>query len=330
MEPKETNVNELEKGTSRPKVFISYSHDSKAHDENVLALSERLRSDGIETILDQYVEGVPKQGWPRWMLDQLDAADFVLVVCTETYYRRFRGHEEPGKGKGVDWEGALITLEIYNSRSQTLKFVPLFLADANYDWIPQPLRAWNYYALTTEDAYKDLYDFLLKQAGVEPGELGPLKPIKRRRGRVMTFLDKVVPTSRHKWVATAVLIILAVVSVAMLMPNRAPTLTLLPGPYETMVPSKQEQLDDPENQWSLEIQVAGKKPQIVKPYWGQPLQIGQGANGLAISTGDEIRVKLRSSIVSECVEWVCKVEKQEGSKKPQEFTLEEKPFAPCH
>ena len=66
------------------RVFISYSHDSDQHRERVLALSERLRADGIETLLDQYVNGSPPQGWPRWMLDQLDAADFVLVVCTET------------------------------------------------------------------------------------------------------------------------------------------------------------------------------------------------------------------------------------------------------
>jgi SEFIR domain len=329
MEPTDTTVNELEKGAPRPRVFISYSHDNEAHRENVLALSERLRKDGIETIIDQYVNGVPKQGWPRWMLDQLDAADYVLVVCTETYYRRFRGHEKPGKGKGVDWEGALITLEIYNSRSQTLKFVPVFLSNAKYDWIPEPLRAWNYYDLTSEDAYKELYEFLLEQAGVEPGELGSLKRKKRRRGAAMTFLRNAVPTSLRSWVAAAVLILLAVVGVGMLMLDRAPTLTVLPGPYETMVPSKQEQLDDPENQWSLELQVAGKKPQIVKPYWGQPLQIGQGSNGLAISTGDEIRIKLRSSIANECVEWVCKVEKQEDSQKPQEFTLEEQPFAPC-
>ena len=30
-------------------VFISYSHDSVAHRERVLALSERLREEGIET-----------------------------------------------------------------------------------------------------------------------------------------------------------------------------------------------------------------------------------------------------------------------------------------
>lgn len=88
-------------------VFISYSHDSDEHRGKVLGLSERLRADGLETRLDQYVNGAPAQGWPRWMLDRLDEADSVLVVCTETYYRRFRGHEVPEKGKGGDWEGAL-------------------------------------------------------------------------------------------------------------------------------------------------------------------------------------------------------------------------------
>ena len=102
-----------------PRVFISYSHDSEQHRERVLALSERLRLDGIETILDRYVNGSPSEGWPRWMLDGLDAANRVLLICTPTYYRRFRGHEEPGKGKGVDWEGAIITLELYHARSRT-------------------------------------------------------------------------------------------------------------------------------------------------------------------------------------------------------------------
>ena len=72
-----------------------------------LALAKRLRRGGIDTLLDRYIEGSPAQGWPRWMLDPLDAADSVLVVCTETYYRRFCGHALPNVGKGVDWEGAL-------------------------------------------------------------------------------------------------------------------------------------------------------------------------------------------------------------------------------
>ncbi len=168
-------------------VFISYSHDSDAHCEKVLGLSERLRADGIETVLDQYVNGAPEQGWPRWMLDQLDAADTVLVVCTETYYRRLRGHEKHSKGKGVDWEGALITQEIYDSRSRTSKFVPVFLSEAVEDWIPEPLRSTNHYALTSESAYQSLYDLLLGQAGVEAQALGTLKPRTRRKGTPLTF-----------------------------------------------------------------------------------------------------------------------------------------------
>ena len=77
-----------------PKVLISYSHDSVDHQERVLALAERLRKEGVDAQIDQYVPGTPEEAWPRWMLDRLDWADFVLAVCTETYYRRFRGHEE--------------------------------------------------------------------------------------------------------------------------------------------------------------------------------------------------------------------------------------------
>jgi hypothetical protein len=180
---------------SEIKVFISYSHDSDEHRELVLGLSERLRKDGIKTLLDQYVNGTPPEGWPRWMLNQLDAADFVLVVCTETYHRRFRGHEVPGKGKGVNWEGMLITQELYNSYSCTLKFVPIFLSDAFENWIPAPLRSGTHYALTSDDAYQHLYDFLLQQSGAEPGSIGTLKTKPRQKGTALTF-DASTPYTR--------------------------------------------------------------------------------------------------------------------------------------
>jgi len=172
---------------SAPRIFISYSHDSDGHREQVLALSERLRADGLHAEIDQYVNGAPPQGWPRWMLDQLDAAEYVLVVCTETYYRRFRGHEVPGKGKGVDWEGALITQELYDCRCRTLKFVPIFLSDASTSYIPEPLRSVNFYHLNSEENYQNLYNFLLKQAGVEPRPIGSLKPKPRQTGIPLTF-----------------------------------------------------------------------------------------------------------------------------------------------
>ena len=93
------------------------------------------------------------------MLDQLDAADSVLVISTETYYRRFRGHEQPDIGIGVDQEGALITQEIYHARSRTLKFVPVFLSAANENRNPEPLGSGSHHALTADSAYERLYDF---------------------------------------------------------------------------------------------------------------------------------------------------------------------------
>jgi tetratricopeptide (TPR) repeat protein len=174
-----------------PRVFLSYSHDSDAHRERVLALSERLRQDGIPTILDRYINGTPPEGWPRWMLDRLDESDRVLLICTPTYYRRFRGHEEPGqdkiRGKGVDWEGAIITQGIYDARSKTIRFIPVLFDPDQEPSVPEPLRGHTRYCLTSEAAYQALYDALLEQAGIEPGPVGKLKPKPRPQGKPLTF-----------------------------------------------------------------------------------------------------------------------------------------------
>ena len=63
-----------------PRIFVSYSHDSPLHEERVLALSDRLRRDGIDVSLDQY-QTVPPQGWLYWMEEQIAAAEFVFIVC---------------------------------------------------------------------------------------------------------------------------------------------------------------------------------------------------------------------------------------------------------
>ena len=70
---------------SAPTVFISYSHDFPEHAEQVLNFSDRLVADGIDAILDQY-ETSPPEGWPRWMDHHIRSADFVLMVCTDTYF----------------------------------------------------------------------------------------------------------------------------------------------------------------------------------------------------------------------------------------------------
>jgi TIR domain len=97
-----------------PKVLISYSHDSPEHAQRVLELANRLRADGIDCTIDQYVV-VPPEGWPRWMDKQIRDSDFVVMVCTKTYYRRVLDEEDPGQGRGVRWEGHLIYEAIYRA-----------------------------------------------------------------------------------------------------------------------------------------------------------------------------------------------------------------------
>src|SRR3990172_72887 len=110
-----------------PKVFISYSHDSPEHAGRVLTLSDRLRDGGVDSHIDQY-EVSPQEGWPRWMLKRLKWADFVLVVCTATYNQRFTGEAPAGQGKGVKWEGAVLTQELYEAESQNTMFIPVVLS----------------------------------------------------------------------------------------------------------------------------------------------------------------------------------------------------------
>ncbi len=155
-----------------PKVFISYSHDSEAHKERVLALADRLRhAGGIEAIVDQYVQ-FPAEGWPLWCEKQIDHADFVLMVCTEVYLRRVRNEEVPGTGLGVLWEVQLIRQELYDSGSVSTKFVPVRFADGSDAHIPRPVRRFSRYIVDREADYEALYRYLTDQPATPPPEIG--------------------------------------------------------------------------------------------------------------------------------------------------------------
>ena len=52
--------------------------------------------------------GAPPEGWPRWTDKQIGDADFVLMICTKTYYLHVMGEETPGTGLGLGGEGNLI------------------------------------------------------------------------------------------------------------------------------------------------------------------------------------------------------------------------------
>jgi tetratricopeptide (TPR) repeat protein len=178
-----------------PRVFISYSHDSPEHADRVLALADRLRAEGIDCQLDQY-ETSPPEGWPRWMLNQVEAADFVLVICTETYNLRFSGKAEAGKGLGVKWEGAIITQELYDAEANNTRFVPVVFSAADIAHIPIPLRGATHYDLGKSD-YDSLYRRLTNQPLTPAPGLGSLRPMPAKERRHDFFPPWNVPYRRN-------------------------------------------------------------------------------------------------------------------------------------
>jgi hypothetical protein len=127
-----------------PRVFVSYSQDSDDHKQRVLELTQALRADGVDAIVDQFVDN-PSQGWPRWMLDEIAAAQFVLLVVSEGYKKKAEDQVPRGAGRGVKWESHLTIQEIYDADARNEKFIPVLLEGVTDEAIPQALRAWTYY-----------------------------------------------------------------------------------------------------------------------------------------------------------------------------------------
>jgi hypothetical protein len=69
-------------------------------------------------------------------------------------------------------------VEMYNAKSKTTKFVPIFFELQDERFIAEPL-AQTHYLLSSENNYANLYAFLTGRAGVTPGELGSLKTLAR-------------------------------------------------------------------------------------------------------------------------------------------------------
>lgn len=177
-----------------PKVFISYSHDSPEHSERVLALSDRLREDGIDCHIDQY-EVFPPEGWPLWMENRIEWADFVLVVCTETYNLRFRGKAPSGEGKGVTWERAILTNKLYEAKAYNTRFIPIVFSSQDTAHIPIILKGQTHYDVSKDKGYEALYRHLTNQPLVLKPSLGKLKsmpPLKPKHNETSPEKNKPV------------------------------------------------------------------------------------------------------------------------------------------
>ncbi|MBS0586675.1 MAG: TIR domain-containing protein [Proteobacteria bacterium] len=142
------------------RVFISYSHDTSEHRAFILAFANRLRGEGLDCQIDQYVPGFPPEGWQRWMENQIEQADFVLIVCTPVYLQRYRGNDPDG-GRGVNFEGVVISQTLYDHYYRNTKFIPIIPGHGSLDDVPLPLKGYTTYTLPQD--YTALYRLLTGQ-----------------------------------------------------------------------------------------------------------------------------------------------------------------------
>ena len=166
-----------------PRVFISYSHDSAAHCDRVLALAQQLRRDGIDAELDQFHQDELLH-WPRWCEERMrpQNSDFVVCVCTPEYKRRVEGGAAADVGKGVFWEGTLIYNYLYDEKGNR-RCIPVLMPDGEEADIPRILTGYTRFGLSsfdladTRSGYAGLYRLLTGQPSAPPGELGDPKKL---------------------------------------------------------------------------------------------------------------------------------------------------------
>jgi hypothetical protein len=157
-----TKVRPRTVATGPTRVFISYAHQSDHHVRRVLNLSNRLRADGVDCTIDQYLNGSPPEGWPLWMEHQIESAEFVLIVGSEAYKRRYDGTEAAMKGLGVTWEAVLTRTDLYEAQGFNEKFIPVLFDEDSPLLLPKPLRAHNLYRLDCD------YQKLLRRLTAQP------------------------------------------------------------------------------------------------------------------------------------------------------------------
>lgn len=159
------------------KVFISYAWEDPAFSEKVLDFSNKLRKNGIDAIIDQYEEN-PDMGWPIWMENQIESADYVLVISTKTYFDKFKQIQD---GKGVSWEISSIYQSLYNLQGHNDKFIPVVFCEDDKNFVLKALQPYTIYNL--ENQFEKLRNRIL---GI-PNVIKPpvVKPLPERNRKCM-------------------------------------------------------------------------------------------------------------------------------------------------
>ncbi|MBU1668342.1 SUMF1/EgtB/PvdO family nonheme iron enzyme [bacterium] len=169
-----------------PKVFISYSWDEKTTiSDDVWELAEKFCNHGIKPILDQDHGGAsptPDGGWRKWMQDNIEIADYILIVCTEAYYNKISNNVEVCAGRGVKREWLLIDNQLYDGAKIT-NYIPIYYEKDNNKFIPTVIKNdCTSYIIDSDKSIIELINYL-------NGNNKKLPPVKNSHDKVLTIIQ---------------------------------------------------------------------------------------------------------------------------------------------
>lgn len=149
-----------------PKLFISYSHDNDCHKGWVCELAARLRSDGVNVILDQW-ELKLGSNVARFMETELKSANRILVICSEEYVKKANN----GEG-GAGYEGQILTENLIKNQNQN-RVIPIIYSNSSSELMPSFLTSRYYADFRQNENFKRNYDTLLRDILEKPENQKP-------------------------------------------------------------------------------------------------------------------------------------------------------------
>lgn len=151
-----------------PKVFISYSWDDN-HSENVKQLADTFRQYGVDCFLDRYTSN---EVWNDWMQEGIHQANYILVVCGETYKQKFDINTDL-KSSGVFEEAEKIRDRLKESDNDISKIFTLFFGEINISHTPLELIRCSATNCKDHASFNQLYRHITSQK-VDIPELGSI------------------------------------------------------------------------------------------------------------------------------------------------------------
>ena len=142
-------------------VFISYSWDSKEHQEWIHYLANRLRAKGIVADMDIFETQQKSTHLHRMMVEKVRDSDFVIIVLTENYAKKADTFEG-----GVGFETQLALPLIMENPN---KLIPIMLHSGDYTKVfPYHLKGQHAIDFSNEEEFEENFEELIYRLYEKP------------------------------------------------------------------------------------------------------------------------------------------------------------------